>query len=115
MVPPAPAAKKTTAGAKAGQAVVRARELNQGVRRGGKRFGEAVWGPVVKLSGVLWLEFTGVFFGIFMLFAMGSLWKTRGDWKLPGHGHVLLSAGMALLFGYFCVSSFVNAARRGRR
>ena len=45
------------------------RQTGQGLKEGGKRFGEAVWGPFAKLSGVLWLELTGVFFGIFALFA----------------------------------------------
>ena len=73
----------------------------------------------MKLSGVLWLEFTGVFFGIFALYAGGGAWKLRGDWhetaaNHDAHMHLLMAAGMALLFGYFCVSSFVRAVRKGR-
>jgi hypothetical protein len=74
----------------------------------------------VKLSGVLWLEFTGVFFGIFALFAATGAWKLRGDLhetmaNHDAHMHFLLSAGMAVVFGYFFVSSFVRASRRSRR
>jgi hypothetical protein len=112
------------AGVRLGEQAVRTttqvRQTKEGLARGSKRFGEAVWGPFVKLSGVLWLEFTGVFFGIFALFAATGAWKLRGNLHATAgnhdaHVHFLLSAGMALLFGYFFVSSFVKANRRSRR
>jgi hypothetical protein len=95
-------------------------QTGSGVKRGGKRFGEAVWGPFVKLSGQLWLELTGVFFGIFAAFAASTAWKMRGDLHETAtnhdpHVHLLLTAGMAVVFGYFCVSSFVKSSRRGKR
>jgi hypothetical protein len=95
-------------------------ETGQGLKRGGKRFGEAVWGPFVKLSGQLWLELTGVFFGIFAVFAASTAWKMRGDLHETAtnhdpHMHLLLLVAMAVVFGYFCVSSFVKANRRGKR
>ena len=101
------------------RAASQAQKATAGVAQGGKRFGEAVWRPFVRLSGVLWLEFTGVFFGIFSLYAAGGAWKLRGDWHQgtanhDAHMHFLMATGMALLFGYFCVSSFVRAARKGR-
>lgn len=107
------------AGRVAAQKTIQAKNAGRGVVRGGKRFGEAVWGPVVKLSGVLWLEFTGVFFGIFALYAASGVWKLRGDLRETAtnhddHVHLLLAAGMAVLFGYFCVTSFLRAGRRGR-
>ncbi len=34
----------------------------------------------MRLSGVLWLEVTGVFFGLFAVVALGYLWKLRGAW-----------------------------------
>ena len=43
-------------------------ETTEGLTRGTKQLGESVWRPFVRLSGVLWLEFTGVFFGIFAVF-----------------------------------------------
>ena len=100
--------------------VAQARQTTTGLAEGGKRFGEAAWRPFVRLSGVLWLEFTGVFFGIFAVFAASGAWKVRGDLRETAtnhdaHMHFLLAAGMALLFGYFCVSSFVRAGRRGRK
>ena len=127
---PNPSAGKTAGSASArrgssgvAQQVVRAasqaQQATAGVAQGGKRFGEAVWRPFVRLSGVLWLEFTGVFFGIFALYAAGGAWKLRGEWlegtaNHDAHMHFLMAAGMALVFGYFCVSSFVRAARKGR-
>jgi hypothetical protein len=96
-----------------------ARQTGQGLVRGSKRFGEAVWSPFVKLSGVLWLELTGVFFGIFALFGAGWAWKLRGDLHETAANHdahlrFLICATMAVVFGYFLVSSFVKASRRGR-
>jgi hypothetical protein len=96
-----------------------AKQTTAGVARGSKQLGESVWRPFIRLSGVLWLEFTGVFFGIFAAFAASGAWKLRGDLHETGlnheaHTHLLMAAGMALLFGYFCVSSFARAARRGK-
>jgi hypothetical protein len=100
--------------------VVQAQETKQGLRRGSKRFGEAVWRPFVRLSGVLWLEVSGVFFGVFALLALGYLWKLRGAWHAGAadasdHRSWMGAVIMLVLFGYFCVSSFVRARRRERR
>ena len=90
------------------------------LRRGGRRFSEAIWSPLARLSGVLWLEVTGVFFGLFALSAAVAAFRLRGEWhQTPanptGHSHLLLTLAVTLLFGYFCASSFVRARRRGRR
>jgi hypothetical protein len=110
----------TRLGEKAARTTAQVVQTGQGLKRGGKRFGEAVWGPFVKLSGQLWLELTGVFFGIFAVFAASSAWKMRGELHQTAanhdaHGHLLLTAAMAVVFGYFCFSSFVKANRRGKR
>jgi uncharacterized membrane protein len=78
-----------------------------------------VWGPFVKLSGALWLELAGVFFGIFAVFAGVNAWKMRGALheaagSRDAHVHLLMAVAMAVVFGYFCVSSFVKANRRTR-
>jgi hypothetical protein len=96
-----------------------ARRATEGVARGGKRFGEAVWSPFVRLSGVLWLEFTGVFFGIFALYALSGAWKLREYMReKPGHHdahvHFLMAGIMGVVFTYFCVSSFLRARRKER-
>jgi hypothetical protein len=119
---PKPATRTNVATATTQQvakAAAQARQTTEGLARGSKQFGDSVWRPFIKLSGVLWLEFTGVFFGIFAVFAASGAWKLRGDlhetaMNHEAHTHLLMAAGMALLFGYFCVSSFVKASRRGR-
>ena len=113
-------ARQGGAGARAAQQVVRARRsaatTTAGVREGSSRFGRAVWRPFVKLSGVLWLEMTGVFFGLFAVTAAVGVWKSRGE--LHGEGtaehRIWFAAGMLVLFGYFSISSFLRARRRGR-
>jgi hypothetical protein len=72
-----------------------------------------------RLSGVLWLEFTGVFFGVFALYAAGGAWKSRAALhemaaNHDAHVRFLLAAAMAALFAYFCVTSFVRAGRKGK-
>jgi hypothetical protein len=105
---------------RAAQTVIQTREVRQGLKRGRKRFGQAAWEPFVRLSGVLWLEFAGVFFGLFALFAAGGVWKLRGQWRsatatADGHRQLLGALAMMVLFSYFCVSSFVRARRREGR
>ena len=117
------ATKATSAGTRLGQQTRRttaqAMETGQGLKRGGKRFGQAVWAPFVKLSGVLWLEMTGVFFGIFALFAIGGAWKMRAAMSETAannlaHERFVWAVVMAAVFIYFCLTSFLKARRRGR-
>lgn len=103
----------------AAQRATQARQTGQGLVRGSKRFGEAVWRPFVKLSGVLGLELAGVFFGLFALFGAGWAWKLRGDLyetatNHDAHARFLVCVVMAAVFAYFFVSSFVKAHRRGQ-
>jgi hypothetical protein len=107
-------------GEKTARTTAQVAQTGKGLKRGGKRFGEAVWGPFAKASNQLWLEFTGVFFGIFAVSAASSAWKMRGELhetvgNHEAHMHLLLAVVMAVVFGYFCVSSFVKANRRGKR
>jgi hypothetical protein len=97
-----------------------ARQTAVGVARGSKRFGEAMWGPLAKASGQIWLELTGVFFGLFVMTASMNAWRLRANLHDTGlnhsaHQHLELSIVMAAVFGYFCVSSFVRANRKGSR
>ncbi len=64
--------------------VERAKVTTAGVKRGGKRFGEAMWGPFAKASSVLWLEVTGVLFGMFAAVAGVWSWNNRGDFMAAG-------------------------------
>jgi len=115
-----PDAVVSKAAKNASKTVAQARGVKKGLRHGSRRFGEAVWGPFVRLSGVLWLEVSGVFFGVFALIALGYLWKLRGAWhagttNAAEHRSALGAVAMLVLFGYFCVSSFMRARRRERR
>jgi hypothetical protein len=99
------------------QAQARARETSRNVARGSKRFGDSVWTPLKRLSGVLWLEITGSFFGIFALFAGQAAWTHRADLHSTpinhdDHLHFLAFVAMAAVFAYFCISSFVRAYRK---
>ena len=94
-------------------------QTGQGLKEGGKRFNEAFGGRVKRLSGTLWLELTGVFFGIFALSAGIAVWKMRAALHETAanhdmHSRLMVGVLMVLVFGYFCVSSFVKANRRTR-
>ena len=108
-VPVAQAAVRTAA-----EMAAQARMTRQALDRGRKRFGQAAWEPVTRLSSVLWLEVSGVFFGIFALAAMGAVWRYRAQWHgaRPQQEQLLGAAAMALVFTYFCISNFVRARRR---
>ncbi|WP_348267043.1 hypothetical protein P8936_14130 [Edaphobacter paludis] len=106
-------------GQQAARTATQARQTGQGLVRGSKRFGEAVWRPFVKLSGVLGLELAGVFFGLFAFFGAGWAWKLRDNLHETAANHdahvrFLVCVVMTVVFGYFLVSSFVKANRRGR-
>ena len=102
--------------ATAQRGVVEAKTTGAGIKRGSKRFGEAVWGPFVRLSGQLWLELTGVFFALFAVSAAIDIWRKRGQFQVsgdPAH-RAWFAVVMLVVFGYFAVSSFVRARRRVR-
>ena len=120
-------AKTTSAGAAPGQAANRAAQTAargvaqvRGVQEGIHRFKASAVEPVVRLSGVLWLEVMGVFFGIFALSTAIAIWRLRAEWR-PAlahpatHGGLFVAVAVFALFAYFCVSSFVRAKRRERR
>ena len=96
------------------------KQTGLGLKDGSRRFNEAFGGRVRRLSGALWLELTGVFFGIFALSAGIGAWKMRAALhetvaNHEEHSRLLVAMLMTLVFGYFCVSSFVKANRRMRR
>jgi hypothetical protein len=106
-------------GQKAARTATQATRTGEGLKEGRKRFGAAMGGRVGRLSAALWLEVTGVFFGIFAVFATGGAWRMR--WALHDSGvnhdaHVRFVASlvMAVVFGYFCASSFVKANQKTR-
>lgn len=89
----------------------RGRKLGEGSRR----FGRSIWMPFAHASRMLWLEVTGLFFGLFALFFTVNLWRFHTDWQAgPNHKRFLLYALCAIVFCYFTVSSFARA-RRGAK
>jgi hypothetical protein len=86
----------------------------QAAREGGRRFGKAVWGPFSRAGHVLWLEITGVFFALFAIYFASEAWKVRQGTGID-HNHFVEFCVFAVVFGYFCISSFVRARRREKR
>lgn len=92
----------------------------RGVKEGLSRFRDSTVEPVVRLSGVLWLEVTGVFFGIFALSTAIGVLRLRPDWRAvlvhpTSHGGLFVAVAVFVLFTYFSISSFIRARRRERR
>jgi len=102
---------------RAAQTVVQARGASKRLRRGGRSFGGTAWKTFTRLGGVLWLEVSGVFFGLFALFALVAVLHLHGEWRPSAAGRWQLAVALAMLafFGYFCVSNFLRARRRERR
>jgi hypothetical protein len=92
--------------------------LGQGTRkvsRGTRNFGRAVWNPFAWASSVLWLEITGLFFGLFAFFFAQHVYELRGAWRSgPEHMHLVLYCVLLVAFVYFAASSFVRASRKQR-
>jgi hypothetical protein len=85
-------------------------------KRGAKAFGQALIGPFTHVGGVLWLEITGLFFALFALFFVQSVYRVHTAWRQgPEHTHLLLYVAMAFLFAWFSVSSFARAYRKSKR
>ncbi|CAN5517081.1 hypothetical protein BH10ACI4_BH10ACI4_01270 [soil metagenome] len=107
-------------GQKAAETKAQVQQKQKNLKQGKKRFGEAVWGPFTKAGKVLWLEFTGVFFGLFSLSAATGAWKLRTamhgtEANHEAHVQFLIALAVSIVFGYFCVTGFVRASRRGRK
>ena len=85
-------------------------------KRGAKAFGQALLGPFTHAGGVLWLEITGLFFALFALFFVQSVYRVHTAWRQgPEHTHLLLYGALAFVFGWFSVSSFTRAYRKSKR
>ena len=106
-----------SAGTAVRQGVVEAKATSAGLKEGGKRFGEAVWGPFARASGQLWLELTGVFFGLFALSAAIEIIRERSAFAAGGEEarKGWFAVVMLVVFGYFALTSFLRANRRGKR
>jgi hypothetical protein len=69
--------------------------------------------PFTRVGGILWLEVTGFFFGLFTLYFAQDIWKVRAGYATgPLHMHFLISSIAAAVFAYLSVSAFWRARRR---
>jgi len=69
--------------------------------------------PFTRVGGILWLEVTGFFFGLFALYFAQDLWRTHLSYASgPQHQRFLIAVAMTLVFGYLSVSAFWRARRR---
>ncbi len=85
-------------------------------KRGAKAFGRGFLGPFTHAGSILWLEITGLFFALFAVFFVQSVYRVRGAWRQgPEHTHLLLYVVLAVGFAWFSVSSFSRAYRKSRR
>src|SRR5215472_5170402 len=82
----------------------------QTVRAAGKQAKSSIVTPVVRFSGVVWLQVTGVFFAL-VAFTMGAAaWKARAGFHAAASSHSAIKVyayiAVCALFTYFTVSSF---------
>ena len=90
-------------------------ESARAVKREGKRFGESIWGPFAHAGSVLWLEVTGLFFGLFGFYFAQNAYKLRHAWRSgPEQARFLVYCAITAVFLYFAVSSFYRARRKER-
>lgn len=72
--------------------------------------------PIAKFSGTLWLQVTGVFFGLVAVAMAGGAWRARAALHDPPSSHAAIKLYTYLVvfvvFAYFAISSFVRAERR---
>jgi hypothetical protein len=94
----------------------RGREIGKSTHRFTRAAGRGVGGflrPFGRVGGILWLEVTGFFFGLFGLYFAVDMWRTRLSYAAgPQHGRFLIAAGLVLVFGYLSVSAFWRAKRK---
>lgn len=92
------------------------RPLTAGIRQGARNFGNAFFGPFLHAGNTLWLEITGLFFGLFALFFAENVYRYHGSWRQgPNHPLWLLYLILTLLFSWFSVSSFHRARLKAIR
>jgi len=76
-----------------------------------------MWGPFAHVSSILWSEITGVFFGLFAFYFARGAFQYRYAYAASARDHskFVLDLAMALLFGYFAISSFYIARRKEKK
>ena len=96
--------------------VPQAREVVANSRTLTRAAGRGIGGflrPFGRVGGLLWLEVTGFFFGLFTLYFAQDVWRTRLSYAAgPQHTRFLIAVGLTLVFGYLSLSAFWRARRR---
>jgi hypothetical protein len=88
------------------------------VSRQAGKLGRPFLAPFARAGHVLWLEVMGSFFALFAAIFISYVYRYRAGLTTAdadAHRHLLFSAGGALVFGYFTVTSFMRARRREKR
>ena len=92
------------------------REVKQKTQRFTRAAGRGVGGflrPFSRVGGILWLEITGFFFGLFALFFAQDVWRTRLNYASgPLHQRFLIATVLTVVFAYLSASSFWRARRK---
>lgn len=69
--------------------------------------------PFGRVGGLLWLEVTGFFFGLFAIFFAQNIWRARLDYAAgPQHNRFLIGCVLTVVFCYLSISAFWRARRR---
>jgi hypothetical protein len=69
--------------------------------------------PFGRVGGILWLEVTGFFFGLFAAYFATDVWRTRFDYAAgPQHTRFLMAIAMTVVFGYLSISAFWRTRRK---
>jgi hypothetical protein len=92
------------------------REIGKSSHKFTRAAGRGVGGflrPFGRVGGILWLEVTGFFFGLFALYFAVDMWRVRPGYAAgPQHSHFLISAGLTAVFIYLSASAFWRAGRK---
>jgi hypothetical protein len=95
---------------------VNPREMKERTHKYTRAAGRGVGGflrPFSRIGGILWLQVTGFFFGLFALFFAQDLWRTRLSYAAgPQHQRFLIAVVLVVVFGYLSISAFWRARRR---
>ncbi len=94
---------------------VRAHAVGRGLARGGRGFWSNSIGPFARAGKTLWLEITGLFFGLFALFFAQNVYRLRADFaRGPEHEHFVIYGVLLVIFAYFSTTSFLRARHATR-
>jgi hypothetical protein len=92
------------------------REMKEKTHKLSRAAGRGIGGflrPFGRVGGILWLEVTGFFFGLFGLYFAVDLWRNRLGYAAgPQHSRFLIAAVLTGVFGYLSVSAFWRAQRK---